>query len=253
MIRIFMNKKIGILIILFAFFAHAQPPIVFIEGNIGAGKSTFVKILQKYLPNLIISLEPCDEWQNVQNYNLLHEFYKDPVCWGLLFQIYASMTRIRKQQKDSACAQIVHMMERSWFSDRYCFAQMLHDSGKIDHLGWAVYEQMWDWYMRNTDMPLGFIYLQVAPEICLSRLKERNRSEEAGVPLEYLQKLHECHEKLLIEKMMDDKVANFSVLVLDGSLNFKDDVAVQTDFIRQILDFLKIRGNIDLIIGNDLG
>ncbi len=234
------------------FCLQTQAPIIFIEGNIGAGKSTFVKILQKYLPNLVISLEPCDEWQNVQGYNLLFEFYKDPFRWGLLFQIYASMTRIRKQQKDGACADQIQIMERSWFSDRYCFAQMLHQFGKIDDLGWAVYGQMWDWYMRNTDIPLGFIYLRVPAEICFDRLKERNRSEEAGIPLQYLQQLEEYHEKLLMKKMIDEKFINFSVLVLDGSLNFKDDVAVQRDFIRQILDFLKIHGNIDLSMENDL-
>lgn len=249
-----MNKKVCISLMVGLFCnISAQPPIVFIEGNIGAGKSTFVKVLQKYLPGIVVTLEPCDQWQNVQGHNLLHEFYKDPLRWGLLFQIYASMTRIRKQQHDGEFAQQIQIMERSWFSDRYCFAQMLHQSGKIDDLGWAVYGQMWDWYLRNTDVPLGFIYLKVAPELCLQRLKQRNRSEEAGVPLEYLQQLHECHERLLIEKKIDEKFVNFSVLVLDGSLNFKDDVAVQTDFVRQILDFLKIHGNIDLIIGNDLG
>lgn len=249
----FMSKKTFLSLILLSLLClKAQTPILFIEGNIGAGKSTFVKILQTYFPHVVISLEPCDQWQNVQGNNLLFEFYKDPVRWGLLFQIYASMTRIRKQQKDSAFADQIQIMERSWFSDRYCFAQMLHKFGKIDDLGWAVYEQMWDWYMRNSDMPLGFIYLRVSPELCLKRLKERNRSEEAGVSLEYLQHIHECHEQLLIEKIIDGKSVDFSVLVLDGNLNFRDDPAVQMDFVRQILDFLKIHGNIDLNIENDL-
>ena len=70
--------------------------------------------------------------------------------------------------------------------------------------------------------------------------------------MNYLQQLHECYERLLIEKKIDEKFVNFSVLVLDGSLNFKDDVAVQRDFVRQILDFLKIHASIDLIAENDL-
>lgn len=231
---------------------NSQFPIVFIEGNIGAGKSTFVKILQKYLPEVVVSLEPCDEWQSVNGHNLLLEFYKDPLRWGLLFQIYASMTRIRKQQKNAQFAKDVQIMERSWFSDRYCFAKTLHQSEKIDDLGWAIYEQMWDWYMKNADLPLCFIYLRVSPELCLQRLKQRNRSEEIGIPLLYLQQLHECHEQLLIDKKIDEKLENFNVLILDGSLDFKNDLAVQRDFIRQILDFLKIHGNIDLNMEYDL-
>ncbi|OGB86096.1 hypothetical protein A3J41_02195 [candidate division TM6 bacterium RIFCSPHIGHO2_12_FULL_38_8] len=227
---------------------YKNSPIVFIEGNIGAGKSTLIKILQKHLPFVVLTLEPCDEWQHVQGHNLLHTFYQNPSRWACLFQIYASMTRIRKQQKEAWLADKVQIMERSWFSDRYCFAQMLHKAEKINDLEWAVYEQMWDWYMRNTDLPLGFIYLRVLPEECFKRLQKRNRSEEAGVPLAYLQELHACHEHLLIDKMVDGQSIDFEVLILDGSLNFKDDVAVQQDFVRQILDFLKIRGNIDLTV-----
>jgi len=241
-------KKIVSMSILMGWFLHveAQIPIFFIEGNIGAGKSTLIKILQKHLPSLVLTLEPCDEWQHVKGHNFLYTFYNDPARWACLFQIYASMTRIRKQQKESLRADKLQIMERSWFSDRYCFAQMLHAGGKINDLEWAVYEQMWDWYMRNSDLPRGFIYLRVQPEDCFKRLQERNRSEEAGVPLAYLQQLHVCHEQLLIEKMVDGQAMNFSVLILDGSLNFRDDLVVQRDFVRQILDFLKIHESIDL-------
>jgi deoxyadenosine/deoxycytidine kinase len=243
-------KKIIVFSFLMTFACNisAKTPLLFIEGNIGAGKSTLIKILKKYFPSVVLTLEPCDEWQHVQGHNLLHAFYNDPARWAPLFQIYASMTRIRKQQREALMADQLQIMERSWFSDRYCFAQMLHKAEKINDLEWAVYEQMWDWYMRNTDFPLGFIYLRVSPEECFARLQQRNRSEEAGVPLKYLQQLHACHEQLLTEKRIDDQAINFSVLVLDGSLNFRDDLVVQQDFVRQILDFLKIHGNIDLII-----
>jgi len=227
----------------------SQPALVFIEGNIGAGKSTFVNMLQKYLP-VVISLEPCDEWQNVDGHNMLQAFYENPTRWATLFQIYASMTRIRKQCAESKNANGFQMMERSWFSDRYCFARMLHEGQMISELEWAVYGQMWDWYMRNTELPIGFIYLRVTPEVCYQRLKNRNRSEEAGVPLDYLQKLHVCHEQLLIEKNICLELQNIPVLVLDGTVNFRDDVAIQQNFVAQILDFLKIHGNIDLTLSN---
>lgn len=223
----------------------AQPAIVFIEGNIGAGKSTFVNMLQKYLP-VVVSLEPCDEWQNIAGHNMLQAFYSNPARWATLFQVYASMTRIRRQCTESVHAHGLQIMERSWFSDRYCFARMLHEGNMIQELEWAVYGQMWDWYMRNTQLPIGFIYLRVTPEVCYERLKKRNRSEEAGVPLEYLQKLHVCHDQLLIEKNICLELQDIPVLILDGTVNFRDDVAIQQTFIAQILDFLKIHGNIDL-------
>lgn len=226
--------------------AISKMPLVFFEGNIGAGKSTFLEILRKYFPKLVLTLEPCDEWQNVDGFNLLQAFYQDPTAWALIFQIYASMTRLRKQEQEGKFSNRIQFMERSWWTDRNCFAQMLRTSEKITALQWKIYEQMWDWYMRNSDLPIAFIYLRVEPETCLERLKIRSRSEEVGITLDYLQALHNCHESLLISKTADIHIKNIPVLVLDGSLNFKDDEQVQQDFVRQILDFLKIHGNIDL-------
>lgn len=227
--------------------ANTQPALVFIEGNIGAGKSTFIKVLQQYLP-IVVSLEPCDEWQNVAGHNLLQAFYQAPQRFSALFQIYASMTRIRKQTADSMHAKDIQIIERSWFSDRYCFARMLHENLMMSDMEWSVYEQMWNWNIKDTDLPIGFIYLSVTPDVCYQRLKTRNRSEEVGVSLDYLQKLDDCHQRLLIEKNICLELQNIPVLVLDGSQNFKDNEMVQRNFINQILDFLKIHGNIDLTL-----
>ena len=46
-------------------------------------------------------------------------------------------------------------------------------------------------------VPDGFIYLRATPETCNARMVGRNRTEEAGVPLEYLQTLHAKHEDWL--------------------------------------------------------
>lgn len=226
---------------------QASPALIFVEGNIGAGKSTFLKMLERHLP-IILTTEPCDEWQNVQGENLLQAYYQDPSKWAAIFQMYASMTRIRKQQHQALQCGLVQIMERSWFSDRFCFGSMLYDKHCIDDLSWNIYCQMWDWQCKQTQQPLAFIYLRVMPEQCYQRMRNRSRGEETGVSLQYLQALHECHENLLVRKSATDFMKNMPVLVLDGSLNFKDDEAVQRTFVRQILDFLKIHGNIDLMI-----
>lgn len=230
---------------------QAQVPIVFIEGNIGAGKSTFVKILQEKLP-VVISLEPCDEWQNVDGHNLLQAFYQDPKTWATTFQTYVSMTRIRRLFTQMIPGQPCHMMERSWYSDRYCFGLLSCRSGMINELQWQVYEQMWQWLITDMPLPAAFIYLRSSPELCYQRLKKRNRIEESSVPLEYLQQLHAAHDALLIAKTVCFEIAKVPVLVLDGSLNFKDDETVQADFIEVILDFLKNCGNIDLTSSNNV-
>lgn len=220
-------------------------PLLFVEGNIGAGKSTFLKMLGKYLPAVIV-LEPCDEWQNVGGHNLLQAYYEDISRWACTFQIYANITRIQKQEEYSHKEGEIQIMERSWFTDRYCFARSLFDTSNIDELSWNVFVRLWDFNFARVQFPVGFIYLRVAPEVCMDRMKKRARTEEVGVPFEYLNRLHDYHEQLLVDKSVDSVISSVPVLILDGSLDFKNDEAVQRMFVRQILDFLKINGNIDL-------
>lgn len=47
-----------------------QPFTVFIEGNIGAGKTTFLNHFRKY-EDVCLHTEPVDKWRNVQGINLL--------------------------------------------------------------------------------------------------------------------------------------------------------------------------------------
>ena len=205
-------------------------------------------MLKKYLP-ATITLEPCDEWQNVSGHNLLGAYYKDGKRWAAFFQIYASMTRMRRYWLESVIDSPLQIMERSWYTDRYCFQRVIYDLGMIDDLSREIIHEFWDWYVNDIPKAIGFIYLRVAPEMCLQRMQKRARSEECGVSLDYLQRLHQCHEDLLVNKNVCTDLQNIPVLVLDGSLNFRDDEAVQQSFIRQILDFLKIKVNIDFIKG----
>ena len=52
------------------------PKSFIVEGNIGAGKSTFLKIIQKHLDVQVV-FEPHEKWQKViDGQNLLDKFYK---------------------------------------------------------------------------------------------------------------------------------------------------------------------------------
>lgn len=231
---------------LFVLLKSEQAPILFIEGNIGVGKSTFLNIIRQHIPQAIVTLEPCDEWQNISGHNLLQAFYQDGPRWAALFQIYASMTRIRKQMFDNKKGGQLQIVERSWYSDRYCFGQLMYDMNLMDDLSWHVYKDMWNYNVSMAQKPLCFVYVRTSPEICLKRMQLRSRGEETGVSLAYLTSLHEYHERLFLDKSVAVEVSDIPVLVLDGSLNFKDDIAVQQRFAAQILDFLKINWNIDL-------
>lgn len=50
------------------------PFTVFIEGNIGAGKTTFLNHFKKY-DDVCLYTEPVEKWRNVQGFNLLVSAY----------------------------------------------------------------------------------------------------------------------------------------------------------------------------------
>lgn len=213
-----------------------------IEGNIGAGKTVFLKMLRDYL-NVQVVYEPVEKWQHVLNgQNLLDKFYADTNRWAYTFQTYAFVTRVMAQEAHALHnPHKIQVLERSVFSDRYCFAKNLYEQGKMNALEWKLYCEWFAWlvegYVRKPD---GFIYLQTSPETCFQRISKRNRSEESAIPLEYLKQLHDKHESWLI---MKDGVADYlketPVLIIPCDQEFETHVQTQRYHIERIVGFMR--------------
>lgn len=212
-----------------------------VEGNIGAGKTTFLKMVQEYL-NVHLVYEPLDKWQNVGgSENLLQRFYEDTPRWAYTFQTYAFVTRILAQENAAKIAQFpIQILERSVYSDRYCFAKNCFELGKMTALEWKLYQEWFSWLVESyTVKPTGFIYLQTDPQVCHDRILKRSRSEDKGVPLEYLQKLHNKHEEWLVQKIgVMPYLKETPVLVLSCNKDFEHDIEEQESHIEKIVYFL---------------
>lgn len=220
-----------------------QTMFIVVEGNIGAGKSTFLKLLQKFLPINIVH-EPLDQWQRVggSSENLLEKFYHDTSRWAYTFQSYAFITRILAQEAAAKKGDaVVHVLERSVFSDRYCFAQNCFENGLMTALEWKLYQEWFSWLVETyMQMPHAFVYLQAEPSICYERLIKRNRQEEAVVPLEYIKQLHQKHENWLIKKEdVASYLINTPVLVLPCDNDFEHTTQEQQMHIEKIVVFLR--------------
>ncbi len=212
-----------------------------VEGNIGAGKSTFLRLIEEHLPVQIV-YEPVDQWQRVAaGENLLERFYKDTQRWAYTFQSYAFITRVMEQQKKAL--ELVHglqVIERSVYSDRYCFAKNCFEMGTMNPLEWSLYQEWFDWLIENyVQKPSGFIYLRTSPEKSYERLKKRARSEEKVVPLEYLTLLHNKHEQWLIEKKnVAQSLFDVPVLVIEADQEFESSPAQMEEHVTQIAKFI---------------
>ena len=159
----------------------ARPRFISIEGNIGSGKSTILKIIRENFPELTILDEPLSEWQNVgdkKDINLLGLYYQDPARWGFTFQIYAFMSRLTKWTEYSKLSGGgIRISERSLLSDRYIFASIMRDSNILDEAEHEIYLNFYDNLVKMNDIVdlHGVIYIQCPAEICAQRIKERSR------------------------------------------------------------------------------
>ena len=191
--------------------------IVSIEGNIGSGKSTLLKELKKCddLNNKFVFVqEPVDEWNNIKDSSgesILQKFYANQEEYAFSFQIMAYITRLRKiLDAIEKNPEAVIISERSLETDKYVFAQMLYDDGKIREIDWIIYNYWFNSFLDRIQTNL-IIYIKTSPDNCHKRITKRNRSGEV-IPIEYLENCDNYHNNWL-------KDLTVEVITLNGDTN----------------------------------
>jgi deoxyadenosine/deoxycytidine kinase len=198
--------------------------MIFVEGNIGTGKSTFLNKLSK---DFKVILEPVDEWTSMKNANgknLLEEFYTEPARNAYLFQSIAFRSRMKNIVNQETC-----LIERSVYTDRNVFAKTCREDGLIRDIEWNDYTGWFDWLTNIFDIkPHGFIYLRCSPEISYERIQKRKRSGEETISYEYLKKLHKKHDDWLLYEDPS------KVLILDVDEEFENNPEKLQDMINTV-------------------
>lgn len=209
--------------------------IISIEGNIGSGKSTLVKILKEQLKNddrFIFIPEPVDEWLKLTDTdgdNILSKFYKDQEKYSFQFQVLAFTTKLKliKEAIHNNPKKII-ITERSVYTDKEVFAKMLHNEKKMDDISYQIYLTMFNEFLNNTTDLDKIIFVNTDYNICNQRVNKRNRNGEK-IALEYLEKCGFYHKKWLLE--LDN------VLILDGNNEFENDKNIIDGWINKIYIF----------------
>nr|BAH71154.1 ACYPI006573 [Acyrthosiphon pisum]BAH71155.1 ACYPI006573 [Acyrthosiphon pisum] len=82
---------------------------------------------------------------------------------------------------------------------------------------YSVLDAWYNWLIENVQIESDLIiYLRTDPEIAYQRIKTRNRSEEKNISLEYIQHLHELHDKWL-NVHITDVPKNIPVVIVDAN------------------------------------
>lgn len=241
--------------------------VLSLEGNIGAGKSTLMRLLRDR-GGLCTIDEPVARWQSVSApdaresdppVNMLELFYNEPKRWAFTFQTFAFLSRAQSAVESlegragavdgQSSAAIV--LERSLDSDKHIFATNCLTTGLFTRGEWAVYANYHKWTAeQHPQMKVdGFVYMRTNPSTCQQRCAKRSRSEDAAIGLDYLSQIHARHEEWLLDGWRGTAVsepvdltrtrtsAGVPVLVLDCDREFEDDRARNAEVAQAVCGF----------------
>jgi deoxyadenosine/deoxycytidine kinase len=171
--------------------------MIWVEGLIGAGKTTFCHAVVAALPELRALEEP------VADNPYLERFYLTPKRWAFPMQIDLLFRRFAIQKlaayesiSDSPCQGV--LIDRGMPGDRV-FAKLHYERGNIDFLEWQTYNRVYKMLACSLLPPSILIYLHVDPRTAMDRIWTRKRKAELALDLDYLKHLQSGYEEMLAE------------------------------------------------------
>ena len=187
-----------------------------LEGNIGAGKTTILKIIGKNFKDVEFVEEPVKQWQNLGGMNLLDSFYTDPKRWGFSFEFFSMLTKIKALLNAANSDKPIIIIERSILSNKV-FMDISEELGKLDKMEYRMLMNTYDFYIQHVYPQLsGIIYLDTPVDECIRRITKRNRGEECSIEKSYLE---------LLKKKFDEMANSSTMLVIriDGMYDCERD------------------------------
>ena len=155
---------------------------VALAGNIGAGKTTAAKLISTRF-----GFELFDE--PVIDNRFLRDYYADMKRWSFTLQLEFLMKRAQHHE-------LIHTVPKSCIQDRTLiedpeiFAKYLHGLGHMDDRELDLYREYFQRINRDLRHPDKIVYLRCDPtDVLLKRIRQRGRSEEAGITPEFLEGL----------------------------------------------------------------
>jgi len=195
---------------------------VAIAGNIGVGKSMTTRLVGETF-GWPMYFEP------VINNPYLADYYQNMERWSFHLQVYFLSKRFEVQKRimDHGGSAV---QDRTIYEDVEIFAPTLHRRGCMDSRDYENYREIFRNMVSFLRPPDLIIYLRCRAETALERIRERGRSIESDIPLDFLRDLHVAYEDWL-----ERAPALCPVEVIDTEqVNLRDDRQQQEALLRLI-------------------
>lgn len=196
----------------------AVKKILFIEGNIGAGKSTLIEELKRTMDEVYdftYSDEPIGVLDSVIDMGdgrtpklletLYNDEYKNFKSFKFMAQELMLNARISALEKIASlpAGNKTFVIERSPHSCVYVFGEIMKDEGQITSNEYKHLKTMLSTRLDVLDdvLQYEFKFVDLRPDLCLTRVKSRSRNGEDSISSDFLGKVHNAQEKFKQRKL----------------------------------------------------
>ncbi|MEA2071304.1 MAG: deoxynucleoside kinase [Asgard group archaeon] len=160
--------------------------IIVMAGNVGAGKSTFAKVISEKLGFEV-------HHERVENNPFLEEFYYDQKEWSYHLQSYFLVHRyISLKNAEEENKNIV--FDRSIYEDYEIFSKNLYATGKMTKREFFAYEEMYNSMCKYLQHPDLLVYIDSDVDTIITRIRRRGREMELQTPISYWQRLDNLYK-----------------------------------------------------------
>lgn len=154
--------------------------MIIVDGVVGVGKSTLMKILAEEH-----SMIPFEE--PVVDNPVLEKFYHDRERYSFPLQTFFLNKRFEHIKKASLLENAI--LDRSIYGD-VIFAKMLNDTKEMSDEEFNIYNDLFHHMLKHIQAPKLMIYLEITVDNAIKRINKRGRDYELIVEREYWERLN---------------------------------------------------------------
>jgi len=190
-------------------------PYIVIEGNIGVGKTSLVKLLaQEYAAHSF--------FEEFSENPFLPKFYENPEKHAFPLELSFLAERYHQLKSELNTHNIFH---NTIISDYYFVKSLIFAQINLPEDEFKLYKNLFDIILQKLPKPNLFVYLYADVNRLQNNIKNRARSYESTISTEYLEQIHQGYFTFLNQQK------DFPALIIDVS---------NLDFVNQKSDFDKI-------------
>jgi deoxyguanosine kinase len=172
---------------------------IVIEGNIGAGKTSFASLLaEEYNARLIL--------EQFEENSFLPKFYEDPARYA--FPLELSFLADRYQQL-KAQFNAPDMFKTFTVADYFIFKSLIFASKNLEPLEYGLYSKLFAIVSSVVPKPDMIVYLYLSLENLKKNIEKRGRPYEQNIQFDYLERIQKGYLEFLRQQ------TDLRVLVID--------------------------------------